>query len=177
VDKLRNFFDAESIKLIKRIPIPVYATDDRVIWAAEKNGKFTTKSAYWLENSYKFNHHNSAFWKKLWKSKLHEKFKVLLWRVAIGALPLNIRCALEGCEDEKMCSLCGIQEESEVHLFKDCHVAKMAWFGTKLCIRLEKFQINSRLDLVNLFIDPPNELLDQNFNQDQFCCWLLSQWN
>uniref|UniRef100_A0A2N9GUD6 Reverse transcriptase domain-containing protein n=1 Tax=Fagus sylvatica TaxID=28930 RepID=A0A2N9GUD6_FAGSY len=147
VDKLRNFFDAESIKLIKRIPIPVYATDDRVIWAAEKNGKFTTKSAYWLENSYKFNHHNSAFWKKLWKSKLHEKFKVLLWRVAIGALPLNIRCALEGCEDEKMCSLCGIQEESEVHLFKDCHVAKMAWFGTKLCIRLEKFQINSRLDL------------------------------
>jgi ribonuclease HI len=24
------------------------------------------------------------------------------------------------------------------------------------------------LDLVNLFIDPPNELLDQNFNQDQF---------
>ena len=33
---------------------------------------------------------------------------------------------------------------------------------------MTKFQINSRLDLVNLFIDPPNELLDQNFNQDQF---------
>uniref|UniRef100_A0A2N9FR65 Reverse transcriptase domain-containing protein n=1 Tax=Fagus sylvatica TaxID=28930 RepID=A0A2N9FR65_FAGSY len=100
VDKMRNFFDAESIELIKRIPIPV--------------------------------------------------------------------CAFSGGEDEKMCSLCGIQEESEVHLFKECHVAKMAWFGTKWCIRLEKFQINSRLDLVNLFIDPPNELLDQNFNQDQF---------
>jgi hypothetical protein len=168
VDKMRNFFDAESIELIKHIPIPVYATDDRVIWAAEKNGKFTTKSAYLLENSHKFNHHNSAFWKKLWKSKLYEKFKVLLWRVATGALPLNIRCAFSGGEDEKMCSLCGIQEESEVHLFKECHVAKMAWFGTKWCIRLEKFQINSRLDLVNLFIDPPNELLDQNFNQDQF---------
>ena len=105
MDKLRNFFDAESIELIKHIPIPVYAIDDRVIWAAEKNGKLTTKSAYWLENSHKFNHHNSVFWKKLWKSKLHEKFKVLLWRVAIGALPLNIICALSGCEDEK-CAPC-----------------------------------------------------------------------
>ena len=62
---------------------------------------------------------------KHWKSRILKRLKVQLWRIAIEALPLDIDLASRlKIEEEDMCSLCGLELETEAHLFKNCIVAK-----------------------------------------------------
>lgn len=39
--------------------------------------------------------------------------------------------------------------------FKNCPIARMAWFGTHWGLNLDRLQVDSGLELVKLMVDPP----------------------
>lgn len=49
---------------------------------------------------------NHALWKKLWKSKIHERLKIFLWRILVGALPTKEVFQTQLGLTETNCVLC-----------------------------------------------------------------------
>jgi hypothetical protein len=49
------------------------------------------KSAYGINQAHRFNQDGRELWGKLWRLKLHERLKMLLWRVANDILPTRAR--------------------------------------------------------------------------------------
>uniref|UniRef100_A0A2N9HDI6 RNase H type-1 domain-containing protein n=1 Tax=Fagus sylvatica TaxID=28930 RepID=A0A2N9HDI6_FAGSY len=56
--------------------------------------------------------------------------------------------------------LCHSEEESTIHLFFHCNVAKAIWFVQGMNIHSECLPLQSTVDIVNLVLDPPLELTD-----------------
>ena len=96
------------------------------------------------------------------------KDKLFLWRLANGELPLKTRLANSiGCENLS-CVLCGEAEESELHVFCDCIVIRMLWFASEIGLRWDHFEAHSAVDMVQMILNPPEELITEVLNQNKF---------
>ena len=115
--KLRNLFDEQTVKAIQRIPISFHSQADKWIWTATSNGKISVKSAYWLGRRENRPTSQDVSRAEIWKTKIHERLKMHLWRFAANCFPtkslltryINIR--------DTSYSLCGMEEETCLHLF------------------------------------------------------------
>ena len=164
----QQFFEENSIRAIKQIPIPRRATPGTLVWLGETSGNFSVKSSYLTEHGDRFDQKYNQVQKKLWESKLHERLKMFLWRLGKGELPLKTRLANSiGCE-YLSCVLCGEEEESELHMFRDCIVIRMLWFASEIGLRWDHFEANSALELVQMILNPPEELITEGLNQNKF---------
>ncbi|KAM6588656.1 hypothetical protein CsatA_011261 [Cannabis sativa] len=74
-------------------------------------------------------------WIDLWKSNLHPRLKLLLWKIWSDILPTKVRLGL----DDKSCVFCGSEEESALHLFCSCSVTRALWFHCKWGFRTDSF--------------------------------------
>ena len=123
--------------------------EDRVVWVGGKTGAFSVKSAYWLDQSGRFEQNRDEVWKKLWKAKINEGWRILLWRIAVGALPVRARLAARLNLLNSTCCLCGEEDKTEIHLFQTCLVARMVWVGA---IRGLKWEDLEQSHLLILFL-------------------------
>lgn len=80
---------------------------DHFIWFPNSSGKFSTKSAYLTDHKARFfflstGPLSSSYWKALWKLKIHERLKYLLWKISWEILltksTLNARFVLPDTE-------------------------------------------------------------------------------
>ena len=103
-----------------------------LIWHAEANGKFSSKSAYHLarmhgdvnggETSGSVLDGGVKFlWKAIWSANVPEKVKICVWRCCLNALPtrLNLR-KKKWILMETSCLFCDGEEETIEHILKDC---------------------------------------------------------
>lgn len=77
---LRNIFGHNTVKMILELVPPPPNIKDYWIWAASSFGIFTIKLYNLLDQSFYFNGNPqelSYFWKKLWKSNIHQCHKLL----------------------------------------------------------------------------------------------------
>uniref|UniRef100_A0A2N9ID60 Reverse transcriptase domain-containing protein n=1 Tax=Fagus sylvatica TaxID=28930 RepID=A0A2N9ID60_FAGSY len=129
------------------------------------NGEFSVKSAYkeiCYEGSLDIEVH--PILQKVWKSTLHHRFKMLLWRIASGVLPTWDSISRFVPNLANLCPLCGCVPNFVVHLFWECSLARALWFDS-LDIKTEFFQLSSPMDIVELLIFPS---VDSNGNP-QYC--------
>lgn len=77
-----------------------------------------------MKSSYLMNYEVSTLWGKLWKLKIHDRMKLFLWRVMADAIPTRARM------------VCG-DEETLLHLFKECQGARTIAFASVWGFRLE----------------------------------------
>ncbi len=54
---------------------------------------------------------------------------MLLWRIGSSALPTKKMLALKMGNMDTISQLYEKAEESNVHLFFECHISKVIWFG------------------------------------------------
>ena len=94
-------------------------------------------------------------WKSLWKLKLHERFKVLVWRIANGILPTRIVVASKLGQGDVCCPFCHDSEEFIDHLFFKCSVSRAIWFGLTWAIHSCHFNILNSKDILKFICDPP----------------------
>ena len=84
-----GWFLPEDRDAILSIPLSSTSTQDRVIWAENKSGKFTVKSAYVLALEEKTpetmadcsdESTRSKIWKSIWQMKTPQKIKHFAWK-------------------------------------------------------------------------------------------------
>ncbi|KAF4393433.1 hypothetical protein F8388_023237 [Cannabis sativa] len=86
---IRNVFVSTAVDKFRMVNPVDMALEDCLIWTPETNGIFSIKSAYWKLNASHFV--LSDFFKDLWKSSIHPRHKLFLWKTAKGALPTGDR--------------------------------------------------------------------------------------
>ncbi|OMO81305.1 reverse transcriptase [Corchorus capsularis] len=115
-------------------PLPnVSSPQDRKIWKFSPNGIFTTKSAYQslIEDDMV---PLGGDWSWFWKIPLPARWLHFIWLVRRGRLLTNSLRATWGMGNDPKCHLCGLEEESLVHILRDCPTSRKVWdyFGKPL---------------------------------------------
>uniref|UniRef100_A0A803PDC3 RNase H type-1 domain-containing protein n=1 Tax=Cannabis sativa TaxID=3483 RepID=A0A803PDC3_CANSA len=130
---ISQIFDEEFAKKILDIPrLPIHH-GDQLVWKNRKNGLFSVKDAYYVDQVSSFRP-TLEIWKHIWHSSIHPRVSIMLWRILNEALPTKSRLPFLS---EKTCFLCGCAEESCLHLFKECSVVKAIWFSGLFPCRLD----------------------------------------
>ena len=138
------------------------------IWTKTPNGILTTKSAFkeilTETNSIVAN----PLLSKIWKLQLHDCLKMHLWRLVASLLPAKDIIFRFASALDSGCVLCENHVESAVHLFWECSLVRAIWFGSKWRIHIDQLLISSPCHLVQLIVDPPNELNIDNSDKIAF---------
>lgn len=120
-----ELFSDESAKAILAIHIPYSPRQDKLIWVLNPKGIFSIKSVHNVSfRSIISANLQNSLWKKLWKAKLPERLRMLLWRIGAGALPTKVNLNRRFDHIDPTCILCNNAEESPIHLFFGCPFAR-----------------------------------------------------
>lgn len=82
--KIRNFFTQESAHAILQIRLPVTSSQDKFFWPKDPSGDFSMKTAHRnlvQKRGSPMSLIEKGDWRALWKLKIHERMKLLLWKV------------------------------------------------------------------------------------------------
>lgn len=102
-------------------PSPSYGDDHRV-WAGVP---LTVASAYKRLRAFDVAPRES-WWKRIWKLQVPERVRCFLWKISHGKLLTAKACSRWG-NGEPWCCNCTGQEETILHVLRDCEVAVFVW--------------------------------------------------
>ena len=151
------------------IPLPISPKSDRLIWTLDSKGLFLVKSASRISVDQEPNPSQAEVpWKKLWKARLPERIKMLIWRIGNSSLPTNenLSCRLEYIDPN--CTLCKNGWESCVRLFFECPIARALWLSSCWGLRVDTSMLQTNEDIIKLIIEPPTSTISAH---DQ---WLIT---
>ena len=101
--------------------------------------------------------------------KLHQRYEMLLWKIANDIL-LTEAQKKQKCDqiETTCCPLCDIENETCLHLFKNCSVVKAAWFSSNWGFCIESLNVNNSFDLIKNIVVPPAHVLHEQVTKEQF---------
>ncbi|XP_060972261.1 uncharacterized protein LOC133038194 [Cannabis sativa] len=149
-EMVMQMFGEQLGRAIMNIPRLPYPHEDVLVWRANNNGVFSVKSAYCLDQAFRFEDPRSI-WKWIWSKDIHQRISVNLWRFLQEAIPIRNKLPFVL---EKDCLFCGNDEETGIHIFKDCSFAKALWFTGVMPIRVEQVNSNSIEEFVEIILSP-----------------------
>ena len=154
IAKLRHFFKDSVVDFIMQVPLPSFPSADCWSWTLTNSGKFTIKSAYWLGRISSLPLMLDISRGQVWKSRLHERLKIHLWRIAANVLPAkDVISQFDNVEVG--CPLCNLSDELSLHIFALCPIAKSLWFRSQWIVRTDSLGLASIHDLINFLFSPP----------------------
>lgn len=135
--KIERGLGIKDPKILSICPI-IMGTKDEVVWSKERNGNYTVRSGYEYRKESKnglshMSMHSS--WKRLWKEKINNKWKIFLWKILNKSLPkefIRRRIIIDS-----VCKFCKVEVESLEHLFRDCNISRHIWAAGRLGLRTE----------------------------------------
>ncbi|KAL9660530.1 hypothetical protein QQ045_025345 [Rhodiola kirilowii] len=100
-------------------------------WKFSSTGLYTVKSGYEVIKSCVDRSRRDAgeqsdksmiekFWKKIWSLNVPNKIKIFCWRLYYNSLPDAVNLWKRGINVELQCRLCGYQNETALHVVRDC---------------------------------------------------------
>ena len=157
MDKLNSWFQPEDRLAIMYIPLSTIDTNDRLIWAENRSGKFTIKSAYAL--ALEEEQHTTMgdclnglacrkIWKAIWHLNVPQKIKHFAWRASRDILATKTNLAKWKIAPSGICELCGKEEEMVNHLLWFCDHTKGVWMTSKFVLPFEISPSWNFLDVV-----------------------------
>jgi len=150
---IRQVFRPNIATSILHTPLFSQVQHDRLIWKAEKNGKYFVRNAYRLcvdeliDVSYL---RLPGYWYGIWRLKAPPKVKNLIWRVCRGVLPTRARLCDKGVHCPTSCVHCLAENEDAAHLLLGCPVAVQVWQVSSLWLDIQqaKTHENSAINVV-----------------------------
>ncbi|KAL6209023.1 hypothetical protein ACLB2K_019966 [Fragaria x ananassa] len=118
---------------IMGIPIPVNHSEDEFIWGPSPHGKFTVKSATWMQLQDTQEHCRIKLIKKLWSLNIQPKIKFFGWLLLRGRLKTRDRLSRFGITEDNSCCLCNEDNETVDHLFGYCRFTRKIWETMNMC--------------------------------------------
>ena len=151
-DVVRSLFLPFEAKTILNIPLCHSLPEDQIIWVGNKNGEFSVKSAYYIatrmidtmeEGECSSTDSRSPLWRKLWHLNIPPKVRIFAWKMCMNALPTYVNLQKRGVNICDFCPACGMEPESNAHVFIKCEVAKRVW----------RCWLDCPIDLLNINVD------------------------
>lgn len=144
---------------ILRIPLANRNADDTLIWHYSRNGRYSVSSAYHLAMTIKHmrlvdaqgSTSNSSVrnWNFVWSLKLPGKIKHFLWRLLHDSIPTSSELKRRHVTTEEHCPVCGGNNETALHIMRDCHFSRMYWALANFPATCIYFPCDSTWDWVN----------------------------
>ncbi|KAF4386765.1 hypothetical protein F8388_006720 [Cannabis sativa] len=106
----------------------------------------------------------------IWKSKLHERLKLFLWKLCCDVLPFGSRLQSIFGKTPGPCMLCGQSEGDDVHHFLSiCTVTQHLWFASQWNFCSSALNFSSGRELVQWLHNPSfRHLLSKEESQEFF---------
>jgi len=120
---VRLVFCADLPNKIMSTPLIAHVQPDRLIWKAERHGKYYVKSGYRLcvEELIDSSHlHLPGSWSGIWNLKVPPKVRNLVWRMCKGCLRTRVRLQDIGVHCPTQCVSGASGYEDLAHLIFDC---------------------------------------------------------
>lgn len=142
-------FWEEEARLVRSIPFSLLKPPDIIMWNAEPNGKFTTKSAYHIARTNGVGNGNSPgaseigsdiklLWKALWRACVPGKVKLCVWLSCSKALPTRASLQQQKILTDAFCAFCNGGIETVEHALRDCPRSANIWFSSPLDFRVHE---------------------------------------
>lgn len=100
--------------------------EDRVAWKLSADGVFSNSSAYVFLLDQDLRAPCNPF-KKIWRWPGPERYRLHLWKVAKEALVTNEWRKKRQLTESECCLVCNSEEESVLHLLRDCSQMQQVW--------------------------------------------------
>ncbi|XP_042942596.1 uncharacterized protein LOC122276753 [Carya illinoinensis] len=135
MDLVREIFGEDEAETIQKIPISSTGAEDRLIWQGTKDGVFTMKSAYYLQNELNaLMFHQSCLiikkktiWTRCWSFKIPNALKTFMWRACLESLPTRLNLAKKRICESPKCLVCLSEDETMIHILWNCPFAIDVW--------------------------------------------------
>ncbi|KAA3477503.1 reverse transcriptase [Gossypium australe] len=145
MDVLRSLFDEDQAERIRTIPLGNTLQPDTMVWQGDKSGEYMAKSGYICritEEAHLLGNENTILTEQM------KNYYAAIWglkRITNTFLPtLKLRL-------EALCPLCGEDDESTAHVFRDCNVAKQVLQRLKVRIAPTHENTEWKLWLIETF--------------------------
>ena len=130
-----------------------------MIWKAEKNGRYSVRSAYRLcvTELVDLSHlHRPGYLSGIWKLKSPPKVKNLIWRMCRGCLPTHVRLLDKSvqCPTPTQCVSCDSNHEDLAHIFFERPFVVQVWSMAGMWHQIQNAVVKSpsaNKDIFSLF--------------------------
>lgn len=104
--------------------IPNTYKEDKIVWKPSHDGNLSFKDAYLFQTTPS----QVISWAKcIWHLVIPPSKSLLLWKLLLNKLPTDDNLVRRGCQLPSICNLCGLHQETAVHLFIHCPFATKLW--------------------------------------------------
>lgn len=124
-------------RMIKSIPLCFTDAEDKLYWPSMVDGVYVVKVEYRLliKNKLISNAgpltppppNPKSTWKGLWKLRIPNKTKTLVWRAILDALPTQVNLVKRKVLSDATYQLCGLEQESTLHALWSCPKLNKVW--------------------------------------------------
>ena len=152
---LAIIFDDISVEAVRKIIRSSLLCQDKFYWIKEHTGTFSVKSSYKISQEHKTIINHGVNWSKLWKLKIHERLKILMWQIESNTIPTKQNLEVRLGSNNSLCPLCNEDVESNANLFFHCQFARAIWFGCCWGLRSLWLNVANNEDIIKLVINPP----------------------
>lgn len=159
VTLLQSIFPLNLCRIIQSIPIFSGAYDE-FVWCPSMSGKFSVKSSYRTNNLHRFHcasRIDKKVWDLLWRSGLHERHKLLAWKILHDAIPTKDRLKVFIPQVDLSCYLCSSSVESIDHLIFECPIAALCWLQSAWQLRIGQFAHLGSRKWITVLLDEENQ--------------------
>jgi ribonuclease HI len=98
---------------------------DSIGWGGTNTHRFTIQSAYRLQHG--DIHAPEGNWKSLWDWKGPHRIQTFIWLAAQERILTNFRRSKWGVGISPLCTRCGRDDETTIHVLRDCVYATQVW--------------------------------------------------
>jgi hypothetical protein len=107
--------------------------EDEITWRWTADGEYTTQSAYQVQFIGVFSKIKIT---PIWRAKAERKCRFFAWTLLHKKILTANNLLKRGWTDDTECKLCNSDQETPVHLCKDCPFAKEVWAILKQWLNL-----------------------------------------
>lgn len=126
-EKFVDYLPQDVIKIIQSFELSDSEEHgDLIYWQQDKQGKFTIRSSLCLMQNVS-DAIDDNYWELIWSAPVQQRVRAFLWTVGHDRIMCNSLRFKRKLTDDPKCYVCGAEEESSLHILRDCATARMVW--------------------------------------------------
>ncbi|GKV31169.1 hypothetical protein SLEP1_g39893 [Rubroshorea leprosula] len=140
-------------------------------WIHDKDGQYTSKSAYTLLTKEESGVNESTTFTRVWNSTLPSKVSAFNWQLLQDRIPTKKNLLRRGIikdTGESKCGICNEEEEDTTHMFLKCKMARWLW---KACAKWWGIKVTLQEDFRNTFQNFQRDLKETSLRDGWDCLW------